>query len=518
MSLPGFDAGVAVRLDRERRDEGRRVLRNVASFGTFVIGPLGLAMLSRTLGLEGYGRWWWTYGLIEAATIVGMFSADLFIRREVPRLLLLDARDEIVSTVASGVAVVCGFGLCTAALQCLLARSLAHAQRDADLIPFLVVLAAQPLLFNVSNVFAAALQSLDVLGKVAVLRGVTLPAAQVGILYFAWRVAGRRELATVGTLAILLAMSVAGVVTIAALYSRRLPLGRTIALAFRPARAREILRYGARLLPPSILWTLGGKLDIYVLGAHVAPAMVGVYATCLLFAGTLPNIRALFDPVAQAQIGALYTVDRGAVGASLHRMTRLSALVLTPLFVLLVVAGPLLLAYLLGRPVPMATTPLIILCIGQLLGSVAVAAWLLPMERPGTTLTTIAGATLAVKLILLLALVPRYTLAGAAIATAVGTIIAQQGQALAGIWRLPAGARESRRWVGPLLSGAFAAAIGRALLPPLRRWMGEPAGVAMATAVALLVLGITLLIFLQPSEQAAVRTWFRLVLHRSVRP
>src|SRR5258706_7817199 len=157
MSLPGLDAQGAVRLDRERRDEGRRVLRNVASFGTFVIGPLGLAMLSRTLGLEGYGRWWWTYGLLEAATIVGMFNADLFIRREVPRLLLLDARDEIVSTVASGLAVVCGFGLLTAAIQCLLARSLAHAQGDRALTLFLIVLAAQPLLLNISNVFAAAL-------------------------------------------------------------------------------------------------------------------------------------------------------------------------------------------------------------------------------------------------------------------------------------------------------------------------------------------------------------------------
>jgi len=484
-------------------------MRNAASFGAFLAGPLFMALLSRALGPAGYGRWWWTFGILEGAGILGMLASDLWVRREIPRAIqergsLAGAVDPVVDAVAAGLTIAVSTGLVAAVLLVQLARPLAAAQGDPELAPYLLVLALQPLLWNVTNLFAAALQSIDVLGPVALARGVLLPLIQLGGLLLAWQA----RLAAPLALALLLSANIVTLIVVAGIYTSHLPLGATLARALRPRRFADALRYGLLLLLPSVLWTLGGKLDLYVLRAHVGPEQVGVYAACLHTAAILPSLRALFDPIAQTQVAALSAVDGGRpLAASLQRMTRLCIFVLLPPFVLLCAVGEIALGILLGRPATGAALPLAILCTGQLLGSLAIGSWLVPMTLPGRLLVAVAGTTLVAKAALLFALVPAHPLLGAAIATAAGTIISLQGQSIVAGWRLrlqlmPAGLSAL------LLTGALGAGAGWLVFERLSHAHPALAAIGAATAALLPLLALAPWL-LAPDERAALRAMFR---------
>src|SRR5262249_15630156 len=117
--------------------------------------------------------------------------------------------------------------------------------------------------------------------------------------------------------------------------------------------------------------------------------------------------------------------------ASMRRMARLCALGAAPAFAVVVAIGTPLLSVLMRRDVSVSFVPLAILCGGQLLGGLAISSWLLSMTRPGSHVGGVAGVTLAIKTVLLFALIPIFGLVGAALATTTGTIVAQQGQTLA---------------------------------------------------------------------------------------
>ncbi|MDB4959684.1 MAG: polysaccharide biosynthesis protein [Myxococcales bacterium] len=488
-----------------RADEGRRVFRNVASFGAFVITPLQMLMLSRALGPSGYGHWWWTFGVLEAATILGSFGSDLFIRREMPRIAREKSADELPAVVGSGLAVVGVLGVVLALLQLGLASPLASAQKDPELLPFLLLLACQPVLWNLTGILVAALQSINVLGPVAAIRGIVTPVVQVGLLYIAWRC----ELSTTSTLLLLVAVSVLAFLMITGVYARHFSVLRTLKEAIRPRYARQAMKWGFAMLAPSLLFTAGGKLDLYVLGAYQISSMVGVYAACLAIAAMLPATRALFDPVVLTQIGALHGVENHELRASLARMTRMCLIAMTPPLVILIAIGQPLLHGLLGRPVPFAITPLAILCVGQLVGSLAIAGLLIPMMMAGRVLALIAGVTLAIKFGLLLLLVPRYGLVGAAIATAAGTIVAQQGQVIFAAQRL--GYRPyAASLLPPLFVTSMIAVGGRVLFVGLDGYLSELPAAAIAGAASLAVLAGALGLVLDSSERAAFRRLFRL--------
>ncbi len=480
--------------------EGRRVLRNVASFGAFAMSPLLMMLMIRALGPGGYGRWWWTFVLLEAATYFGMFGTDLFIRREVSRLTREGKDDEVVSVVGSGLAVVGMGGVFFVGVQTILATQIASVQGDPGLLPYLLVLAWQPLLSNLGAVMIAALQSRDVIGSVALLKGVVFPLVTAGVLFASWQL----EIEPWITLVMMLGVTVIGLATVLVLYARHLSLSRTLAGMLRPRHVRAVLRYGSRLVLPLILFVLGGKLDLYIVGAHFDAAYVGVYAACLQMASGIPNVRALLDPVIQTQVGALYGAEPHELGASLQRLTRLCVFALAPAFVMLIAVGEPVLGWMLGHPAPIALVPLAILSVGQLAGSMAVASWVISMMLPGRLLAIIAGATLVVKLILLLALVPSYGLVGAAIATAVGTIIAMQGQALAGAYRL--GFRPYAPSLLPvILAAAATGALGRVIYTQLSAGHDQVLAVAIAAGVALAALGLLLLAILDSGERTALR-------------
>src|SRR3954463_4945405 len=110
------------RLPERARDEGRRVLRNTATLGAFLASPLHLYLMVRALGAAGYGRWWWTFVLLEAASILGVLGTDLYVRREIPQCAEDDEGNaRATQVVGSSLAIVCSIGAVFAAIQMIIA-------------------------------------------------------------------------------------------------------------------------------------------------------------------------------------------------------------------------------------------------------------------------------------------------------------------------------------------------------------------------------------------------------------
>jgi O-antigen/teichoic acid export membrane protein len=479
------------------RDVGR-VLRNATSAGQYLLSPLVFALMSRALGADGYGRWWWAFAMLELAGLLGGLGAELHVRRELPVLLARSERDAVHGCVGGALGLAGGVGFVLAAAQIALAGALAEAQRDPGLAAFIALLAVQPVLGNLSGILAAALQSDDDFTPVAVLRGLVVPLVTAAFFAAAWQSGAAASPVLVG-MASLSALTLAG---IAGLYARRFSLVETLRAALRLRGMRPVAAFGVPLLAPSLLFALGGKLDLFVLGRYCAPAEVGLYGACLQFASALPNLRTVFDPVAQHAIGANAGRDPEQLADSLNRLSRLCAIVLVPPFVVLVAAGEPLLTMLLGRSAAGTALPLAVLATGQLLGGVAVASWLVPMRDRGAVQSAIALVTLLGKAGLLGLLAPRLGPLGAAVATAVGTVIAQQGQAWVGAWRTgtPLTLRPA---LPPMLVAACAGALGAALL----HHAGARLGPLPATALTLLAVGAALPALIALLLTAEERRW-----------
>lgn len=486
-----------------RATEGRLVLRNAVSIGAFLMAPLQMLLMVRALGTDGYGRWWWTWAIIEGAAIVGMLGADLYVRREVPRMAS-DHDDELVEVVGTSLTVAAVSGVLLLVAQVALAPWIASERGDPPLAAFLTILAFQPVLWNLNTVLGAGLQSRNYLGLLAVVRGIVTPGLQCAGLFVAWH----WQLGVPTALVLMTAGSGVALVLVAALYARHLPLGRTLVAALRPRKVRDALANGVRLFVPLVLFTIGGKLDLYVLGAYALPATVAIYGACLQVGSGITNTRVLFDPVIQTQVGALARRDHEALGASLRKLARLCAFGLAPAFVITVAIGAPLLGWLIGGRTTAADWPLAVLAVGNLLACVAVGTWLMSMLLSGRLLGAVALAALTVKLALLLVLVPRYGALGAAIATSTGAIVAYHGQAIGGARVLGVRAFEPR--IAPVLATALVvAAAGRALFDALELRIGEVPATCATGAASMVALALALFVQLTGDDRAELRKLIR---------
>lgn len=464
-----------------------------------------MSLLSRALGADGFGRWWWTFVLLEVVGLLGMNSADLYVRKELPRHQLAGDTVAAHSVVSSALVVSGGLGAALCALQVLAAHTLANTQNDPALGMYIAVLAVQPVLTNLTAVLAAALQSINAYGAVAIVRGIAAPLLLCAFLLCAWLL----ELPVGAVLLGLVAVSAACLLATIGVYTRHFELRRTIAGALPARRVREVFLFGLPLVIPNALWVVGGKIDLYLLRPHVGPAVLGVYGACLQLVSILPNVRTVFDPIVQAQIASLSGASsRLALGHSLQRLSRMCALVLLPFFVALVTLGEPTLSFLLGRAAPNTAATLVVLSLGQFCGSIAVGSWLTPMLVTGRALSVLAATALICKTALLLTLAPRIGALGAAIATAVGTVLAQQGMAVIGsrLLHVRVFSRAALHvGLGTLAAGVLSATVLHSL--------GGTTPAPLAYALGALVAGafslVTLFVLLDVGERARVRGFLR---------
>jgi len=468
--------------------ERRQTMFALVALGAPLLGPLIHTLLARSLGPAGYGRYSWNVALIEAVAMVGMLGTEVALRSAVAEAHGSGAPQRLPSIVGPTLRVVALWGCALALAQALLAPLIGHWQRDPGLVPFVRGLALVPVVANVVTVLIATSQATGAVLPGAVIRGLLLPTSTALLLTMALLVR-QPPFATITALVVAHAITLA-----AALFSfqRTVGLRPTLVASLRVPLEWGMIRHAATLLGATLFWMVSAKVDIFVLARYVPAKSVGVYAVGLFLAGSIGAVRGAFDPLVCAVIpAALARNDVAGLEATLRRQTRWLALLASPIVIVLLGAGASALRVVFGPLGPSGTTSLMVLTCGQFIGGIAVSSWIVPLSgRPRWVLLT-AASTVAVKVALLVALVPRWGILGAAIATAAGTIIAQHGQALGG--RVLTGIRAFDGVLvsiaGVILLGALAARAVQGHLmgstPPLVCFaVASFVGIAVATAVA----------------------------------
>ncbi len=180
--------------------------------------------------------------------------------------------------------------------------------------------------------------------------------------------------------------------------------------------ARRIVSYGVRAELSSIALLLNARFDFAIVAAIAGPAPLGVYAVASRYAELLrlPGLAmnyVLYPALAGSDSGA-----RRTTRDALRRMSWVPVALAVPM----AVAAPFVIPGLFGERFSGAVVPACVLLAGLAGCGVSgiVTAYLYALGRPGVV-SAAQGAGVAVTVGLDLALIPRFGITGAAIASAV---------------------------------------------------------------------------------------------------
>jgi O-antigen/teichoic acid export membrane protein len=194
---------------------------------------------------------------------------------------------------------------------------------------------------------------------------------------------------------------------------------RGFVLPFRAA-ARMLFSYGSRSYGIEICGTLSLYIDQVFVVTVLSPARMGAYVVALSLSRVLLTLH-------QAVAAVLFPKAVGLdVGEVLHltgRALRVSMAISLLGSAAMIVSGPILLSVLYGKSYANVNAPLQILAVEAVLsGSVTVLAQaFMALNRPGAV-TMMQAIGLAITVPLLLILVPRYGVVGAASSVFLSTV------------------------------------------------------------------------------------------------
>ena len=490
------------------RSEAGRVGVSLLGLVVQVTGPAYHALLARALGVGNYGLFMWSTSVVDGLSLVVLFGMDLAVRQYVGHALAVGKPDDVHATVGSALRVVVTTALAFALLMFIAAPYVAAWQHKPGLVPILRTLACLPLFVQTASVLLCASQAAHVMKHALYARSVVQPV----LLFSLLGLAAYFRPGTVTAAAAIVATSVAVLLVSAALYDRLFGLRRTLYAATGPIDGK-LFHFAKRLVVVGAFWMVLGRMDLVVFGQYASPAAVGIFGGCLLFASSVSQTKAAFDTVVGTIIpGALARGDLGALGVSMRRQARWTAIVVVPLVVVFGGFSDVVLRAL-GNDFVAGSRTLRILLGGQLVNAVCLSGLILPMS--GRTFASGATALVcaAVELVLLRALIPRFGLEGAAVASAVGVVSAQLALAV----QVCVHTRVhpfSLPLLGIFLAGALAVVSGRYVLntasgPLLLRFCAALFASGVAYLVTLVAMG------LDPEERALLSRGVAFVRRRS---
>ena len=182
----------------------------------------------------------------------------------------------------------------------------------------------------------------------------------------------------------------------------------------------QLVRYSLAAASTNVLWALGARVELFVLAGLATAGEVGVYSVALAPAQVLTVLASAY---AAAIYPALRGGGRAILSDALDHARRLAGLALLVAGVF-AVALPTLIPLVYGDAFDSSVGPgLILLGAGVVLAPVAVLNAYLnnALGRPGLT-SALAGAGLAVTIVLAVLLVPSSGAEGAASASLVGSL------------------------------------------------------------------------------------------------
>lgn len=405
----------AIAAGRDARNVGVNALGIAAQAAL----PAFHVQLARYLGAGGYGLYTWSAALVDLFSIVTLFGCDQAVMRRVS----LDGKAS-AATVGSALRVVLVSGGAVAAALFVAAPAIASMQNKPGLVGPLRCLAVVPIAYHASTVLLVATQALGTMRWAFWARSVVQPL----VLLATTGVALRLGLGPAGAaLAVAVGMASTALVSLV-FYARVMPLRETlIAVALGPLD-RDMLRVALPLVVANVLWAVGARVDMLVLGHYGDARDVGAYAACGLYAASLSQIRGAFEPVTSGLIApALAKGDVRGLSDAIRRQTRWLAYAAFPLAAAFVAFGDRLLRVF-GRDFAGGAPALALLAVGHTANALALASFALSLGGHPRLTTYVAGGALVLESALALWLVPRFGIVGAAAALASGMVLAQSAQ------------------------------------------------------------------------------------------
>ena len=376
------------------------------------------AMVSRYLGLHGYGLYAIGMMLVKIAEIVAVCGLPISILHFLPVHLSRSERSLALGTIVGAIAMPLAVSLGLAASIRLgadsLARGVFHAPAAAPFIAILCLavpaLVCSELLGNVARGFGRPV--------VYVLIRNVVPALGYAAMIVAISRTGALGLG-IGT-AYCIATGIAalfGIVAVWRLVRRRIGLVRP------ELRLRHLYGYALPIALNSIVAIIIAWTDLVCLAIFATPEQVGMYRACM-------QVAVAFDLIWNACSAA--TAPLYPLLIAEQQWTRLQALYSASIRVAMLLALPLLVVLvtnsgdvlgLLNPGFRIAATALAILATGHAIKTVFGAASVMLVLGGSQVREACNGAAAAVlNLILNLALVPTYGLVGAATATAIALV------------------------------------------------------------------------------------------------
>lgn len=488
----------------DAKAEAKRASVNAIGLLVQISGPAYHALLARALGVGGYGLYTWAISFVEAVSVLVLFGMDLTVRRYVGEAIARGRKDETHAIVGSALRLVWVLGGALIVAMYFAAPALAAWQGKPGLVTPLRILSAIPILFHTTTLLVTATQSAHVMKYGLWTRSALQPLLLFAFLGLAlWKMPG-----TTGPC---LGIDAAffGTNILSAIFYRRefgslRPLLRSV---LTTGDERRLLRFGAPLVVAALFWTVVGKVDLALYGSYASAEDVGVFAGCLLFASSIGQTKGAFDVVVSSLIPhALARNDAEGLRASLRRLTRWTAFVVTPIFVAFGGFSDALLQVL-GAGFVRGAGVLSILAFGQLIGAYCIAGWLIPMSGRTRLYVITAFVFATLDVVLLLVLIPRYGIYGAAIASSVA-YAASQIALVVQVYVLTNVQPFSRSLAPIMLGGIGAIVLGRLAMNsvPGVLFFRFLAGGAVA---AIVYFGVVLLGGLEDEEREIVRGLFR---------
>jgi O-antigen/teichoic acid export membrane protein len=268
----------------------------------------------------------------------------------------------------------------------------------------------------------AALQGLRRVALAQIPDVLLRPIFFLGLLGIAWKITSGATFGPVLTLALYLLA-----VAISFFLGMKL-LGRAVPQpVWKSVTRTDYPRWRNSLLPFMLLYTMQlalSQVDILMLSALSTDASVGLYRVAWQGAELISFMLGIVNVVIQPMIARLHTQgDHTRLQRMVTITARLSAGITLPIALLLVVLGPWLLSIVFGDPYRMSYAPMTILVAGQLVnvaaGSVALLLFMTGHEHDAARAISLAAL---INVVMDLALIPRFGIEGAAIASAVSLI------------------------------------------------------------------------------------------------
>jgi O-antigen/teichoic acid export membrane protein len=386
--------------------------------------PAFHVQLARLLGAEGYGLYTWSNALVDMSSVITLFGMDLAVARKVSIAHANGDQDGAVIATGTALRVVLASGVLVAAAIGFAAPAIATFQGKPGLATPLRVLAIVPIAYHAASMFIVALQSKLLMKYEFYARGLVQPLSLLVLTTLILR-SGFGLAGACAAVASGMAMTC---LVAAYFYNRELPLGPTLRAAWRGPVDWSLVKMGLPLVLTNLVWALQGRMDLLTLGYYRSSEDAAAYGACLIYVISLAQVRGAFYPIVLATLPpALARNDIAFANRFVQRQNRWVAILAMPLFVLFAGFGDGLLAVF-GAEFVRGAPAMAILAVGQLASAMALPASALTLSGNARWSALSGGICIALQVLLLPILVPRYGLTGAAISSATGLVASQVAQ------------------------------------------------------------------------------------------